>query len=137
MGTPPVDGAGFSLTGEAVFWSLCRLVLGAAVYWLTALDPSVAAMVSSLIDHQFDVCFDQYCPATTASWRILCLSFYVMCWSLMAELAPKTTLSTRQHIEMEASIHWLLVVAVIVRDNELRFQLRLAVTSQTATTISQ
>ena len=31
----------------------------------------------------------------------------------------------------------LLVVAVIVRDNELRFQLRLAVTSQTATTISQ
>ena len=57
MGTPPVDGAGFSLTGEAVFWSLCRLVLGAAVYWLTALDPSVAAMVSSRIDHQFDVCF--------------------------------------------------------------------------------
>ena len=44
----------------------------------------------------------------------------------MAELAPKTTLSTRQHIEMEASIHWLLVVAVIVRDNELRLQLRLA-----------
>ena len=30
----------------------------------------------------------------------------------MAELAPKTTLSTRQHIEMEASIHWLMVVAV-------------------------